>query len=1643
MGYELYERHKEKLGYMPPEERTFGGTLKDIGVSLAKGGVGLGEAAVGLADIPTGGYAGKGLESLGVDLGAAQEYLAEQYTPAQQEAFKAVEEAKGFLPTLGAMIERPSTIGHAIVESAPSMVGGGLVGRGIVKALPKVAPMVAGALGEAAVTAGQTAETARQQSDTGLLTGKQAAQAIGAGLGTGAIGIAGGKIAQKLGIADVDTMLAGGKFAEKSNKGVLRRIIEGGISEGVFEELPQSMQEQVWTNAALGRDLGEGVGEAGAAGLLAGAVMGGGANVFTRPEMQTADETPISAGLSATEQPSIIEAKKQLTTKETAFDNAIAENNFEEANRLQKEIEGHEDFITNETERIEKSLDLPNEIINNQVKLGELQEGLKIASSEEKKDIRKNILDVNNKIEQDTDSFVTSLKQAPESMFNLFLDSPEVFEQLPDNMQKLVRSEYDKYSEKTYADIKKRLLDEPDPIKKEAIRRTQEEQNARQIMYENLFSPEQEILAEPRVSAIESARTLRKVPTVDELASRERQTQIEEAPIESESVVDLAETKPRSQVEQPLEPGVMAEEPPGLIEPEVEVMPTIADEIKASEARIVDLTKQIEREGDPGRQEDLKVEKLMASMEAGKLKRDLAAQAKQDPQFEVRQNNEPSRGLDLPNIQRMFIGQEVSTAEDGSVNVRLKNGRGVNIQSVTDVGNGLIEMAINTGQMTPTGKILGVTTGTNILLDQNFADNHTLWHENKHVLDNLGMIRSGENSALVSEFNKLRKAGKLGFQLSTHENPMLAMEENIANTFAQVMLNRQAYSDTMLGKMIQRIMDFFNQLMNFGRDSLVSLAKEVETGRIYERATEGIDQTGQTQFQVADFTKPEQRISNKEYFEVHKQKKDILQNIKQKSRMAASELKLLTDKAGGAISTRLANINPMLMNKMRELDYRTTQKIVGQLKTAKPLLDKAKKMSSQDKSAWDWARKNSDVGKINQLNEKYNMTDDYNALRGELNKIREDAVDVGYDVGFLDEYWPRVLKDREGFLKETQDLTKDPVFTQALQAQAAKMGITVDKLDDNLRADIISNLILGRGLGIGGPGSIQGRVFETIPPEYDKFYMKSDEALMQYIYAMNKKIEARRFFGKVSAKIAEIKRRNRLAKTNLIKYQDLEALTRSDNPKMAGTYQEVISKLSEDINSYEQELEKYKQQRDFTENIGSYIAELKIKGEIDPSKEQELRDILDARFHEKGTRGIVSAYKNIAYIDTMGNPLSAITQIGDLAWAYYAGGLTPKGIAGTTKNLVKAVLGKSNITKEDLGFERISQEFSDADSFSRAVNKVFKVVGLEKMDSIGKETLINTSRDNYKRRAIADPKKLKEEIKGIFGRETDNVIADLVAGNPSDNVKYLVYSRVLDFHPAALSEMPEKYLNAGNGRILYMLKSYTLKQIDVFRNEVWHNFKRGDREGIVRGMKNMVSMGALLTMANAGADEIKDWLMGKDVKFEDHVIENMLTLGGASRYMKTQVRNEGIGSSIAQQILPPFKFVDSISRDVLGDTSDGFRSIDSIPGGGKLYYWHYGRGATKKSTLAEQEFKKLKKDSSKFKKKLDKAEDKRLFMQANIEDFRQSKIVDNMQSSLNKTQALISKLKDMPQTPNVTKRIGQLNQQKEVMLERFLDRLNR
>lgn len=590
------------------------------------------------------------------------------------------------------------------------------------------------------------------------------------------------------------------------------------------------------------------------------------------------------------------------------------------------------------------------------------------------------------------------------------------------------------------------------------------------------------------------------------------------------------------------------------------------------------------------------------------------------------------------------------------------------------------------------------------------------------------------------------------------------------------------------------------------------------------------------------------------------------------------------DKVLGSISTRLKNIDPSLKTAMRTFEFKVAGAIQKDRRVAKGWLKGINKLSSGDYDDLDLAMKNGDIAKIESLVKHYDLQAEFKSIRAMLDDVYKRAESVGYDIGYQKDYFPRVVEDSEGLLTYFSKGDDWSIIDEAIRAKETEIAryLTVEE-----KAKLINTMIRGYGSGkisLSKTGAMKARTIDVVDGEINQFYADSGDALLTYIDGTNNAIEARKFFGK------------------------------SGGPDQFGNIED---------------------------SIGSYIFDLVAKKKITPGQEKELRSILQARFSPIGTSGAVRVYKNLAYIDTMGTFLSAVTQIGDLAFSLYK-----TGPIQTVKALGKAIVGKSQITRADIGIEKIAQEFESMSGSAKLVNKMFDVTGLTKFDALGKETLINSTISRYRRLANKPSPDFIAKLKATFGQEKEilTVIDDLKAGRTTEDVKLLAFNELLDMQPVALSEMPEQYLKGGNGRVFYMLKTYTIKLFDVYRNEVFQVMKTDPAKGI----RNLLALSAALVAMNATADEIKDLILNRETSLEDRVVDNILKLAGFSKFTIYRAREEGIGSAAAATILPPFKLIDSLYKDITKATEvSQLETIQSIPLGGRLYYWWFGKGRTK------------------------------------------------------------------------------------------------
>lgn len=607
------------------------------------------------------------------------------------------------------------------------------------------------------------------------------------------------------------------------------------------------------------------------------------------------------------------------------------------------------------------------------------------------------------------------------------------------------------------------------------------------------------------------------------------------------------------------------------------------------------------------------------------------------------------------------------------------------------------------------------------------------------------------------------------------------------------------------------------------------------------------------------------------------------------------------EKTVAPISTRIKNISPQLFARMRRYEFDVKKTVTDDTAGILPLLQKMKALPRDARAALDLSMKNRNEEGINKIAEQYGMQEEIAAARPVLDNIFNRAQEAGIEMNYLENHFPRRIKDLDGlmdYLREQDGYWS--VIREALKAKEDALGGR--PLTEQEKATVIDNLLLGRkveGISLAKKGVFKERTIQEIDAELNQFYAETDEALLYYIHTANEAIETNKLFGR-------------------------------------GATNEGF-------------------QVDYKKSIGAMVAEMVDNNEISNRDARLLKDMLKARFNPGRMSKAMGAVRDISYIDVMGSLLNAITQFGDLAVSMYNAG-----IMRTAMTLPKSITDKTKISLRDINIEDIAVEFDNNGWTSRQVDNVFKLTGLQKIDRIGKLTLVNSTLEKQIALAKKGDKKLMQDLQMYFGDNAEQVRQDLANENITDKVKFLAFNTLLDMQPVARMEMPEYYLRSGNGKIFYMLKSFTIKQLDIYRREAFQKInqgmKTGNKKQVVEGMKNFALLSAYWITMGASADWIKDYVRsffeGDEMEEpEDYLIENIYKAYGFSKYQMDLLGRSGPVDVVGNIILPPAKLVENMIKDAKKIEKDGLslensRMVRSVPVGGELYWFWFGGGSS-------------------------------------------------------------------------------------------------
>jgi len=324
------------------------------------------------------------------------------------------------------------------------------------------------------------------------------------------------------------------------------------------------------------------------------------------------------------------------------------------------------------------------------------------------------------------------------------------------------------------------------------------------------------------------------------------------------------------------------------------------------------------------------------------------------------------------------------------------------------------------------------------------------------------------------------------------------------------------------------------------------------------------------------------------------------------------------------------------------------------------------------------------------------------------------------------------------------------------------------------------------------------------------------------------------------------------------------------------------------------------------------------------------------------SRGIKS-FTTLAFLSS---PLSTVTQLGDFAYNLFE---NKQGAFQGDKD-VQFDLSDINLATKATGFE-FSSDGTIPGKLQKAIDFMFNAIGFRQLDEGLKAKFLNSTYNRFKKQlgdgASESSSKVFDEISGLMGPErAQQVVDDIRAGNKSDIVAELLFYKLSNIAPITKFDMPYWYLKNPNVRFLYALKSYTIKQLDYARRNVFKKIFSGNEDEMQEGLQNLFQMLMSLMIANAPVEFIHAFLRKGDLPaMSDLTTENFWRLLGLNSYTGMIAKRDGVGTAAMGMVTPPLvSFGDAVSKDlfnfappVLSPESKSVRYIPIV--GRTIYDW--------------------------------------------------------------------------------------------------------
>lgn len=471
-------------------------------------------------------------------------------------------------------------------------------------------------------------------------------------------------------------------------------------------------------------------------------------------------------------------------------------------------------------------------------------------------------------------------------------------------------------------------------------------------------------------------------------------------------------------------------------------------------------------------------------------------------------------------------------------------------------------------------------------------------------------------------------------------------------------------------------------------------------------------------------------------------------------------------------------------------------------------------------------------------------------------------------IGYLEDYFPRVIKDLEGLIKSYGHKTKR-TFEVLVREENIRRSELKDKDGNPAPLPEMQESELGRFFqdflqgkfrvdlnGVKLPGNVKAREIQLIPEDKLKFYDEPGVAFGKYTTNMARAIESFKVVG--------------------------------DIKKGEGRLLGSLGKLTEEL---------------FT------AGEI---DQVDANEVKSLTELITSQFQAENE--ILKSLGTLTYMVTLINPGPVLVQIMDLyKVALY------RGLGGVVSGTYRTVTGNRRFDIEEdfsIAKTQLSAEFEDPSVLQKALDfGLSRLVPFRQMDTAMKHASIEAAYDDFvkKSKAPVGSKKyqqLLDELTITMGREDAlKTISDLRLDKAMESplVKEALLAELLQRQPLTYLQVPEGYQTDPSKRLFYKLSTFMLLDLNYNRQEFMNDLGGPGKTLKQRtvALRRLAYMATLLTMFGLPSDLLDDWISGKDTYIPEHVMNNMLGMFGLSRYTTSRALNKGAVESVIQRFTPP------------------------------------------------------------------------------------------------------------------------------------------